>query len=294
MNLLLASSPRARSFFAVTAPDRAAGAVAGDSAGRRIRLALHYDGASFAGWQHQPDARTVQSELEAALARLIAQPVRVAAAGRTDRGVHATGQVVSFEVPRKWQPAELRRALNALLPADVWVAAAAEAEPGFHARFSATARGYVYRVATSVAARSPFIRRWCWPLGVPLELEALNACAAKLVGDHSFVAFAKSGQPERGDRCIVHRTTWRPWRDRGVEYHIVANRFLHHMVRYLVGSMIDVARGRRAPDDIDALLSGGADHGTSAPAPAEGLFLTRVYYPGDSLHEDVTTDAILP
>jgi tRNA pseudouridine38-40 synthase len=217
----------------------------------------------------------------------------VAAAGRTDRGVHAAGQVVSAAVPQKWRPDELRRALNAVLPADIWVSHAVGSETGFHARFSAVARGYVYRIATTPAARSPFVHRWCWPLGKPLELDALNAVSAMLLGEHSFRAFAKAGQPERGERCTVHRSEWRAWGQRGVEYAVVANRFLHHMVRYLVGTMVAVAQAQRPRADVAALLAGAADVETSPPAPPEGLFLTRVYYPDDSFEED-TTDAILP
>jgi tRNA pseudouridine38-40 synthase len=275
----------------VNAPDNlrhrvAAGEIA-------VRLTLQYDGSGFAGWQLQPRERTVQGELESALARLTDRPARVAAAGRTDRGVHAAGQVVSAAVPAKWQPAELQRALNAVLPSDIWVVDAGEADAAFHARFSAVARGYVYRVATTPAARSPFLRRWCWPLGRPLELAALDALAGELLGEHSFRAFAKAGQPERGERCTVHRSSWRAWGRRGVEYIIVANRFLHHMVRYLVGTMVAIALGQRGDGDLKALLAGGTPLETSPPAPPAGLFLARVYYPDDSIDED-TADAILP
>jgi tRNA pseudouridine38-40 synthase len=259
---------------------------------RHIRLTLHYDGAGFSGWQLQPGVRTVQSELEQALGRLLDQPVRVAAAGRTDRGVHATGQVVSVVVPLKWPATELRRALNEVLPSDLWVSAVAETADGFHARFSAIARGYVYRVATSPGGRSPFLNRWCWPLGRALPAETLDRLAASAVGDHSFQAFAKAGQPERGERCVVHRSTWRAWSVHGVQYEIVANRFLRHMVRYLVGTMVAAALGKRPADEFAALLAGDGSLETSPPAPPEGLYLTRVYYPGDSLDEDMT-DAIL-
>src|SRR5690606_39581274 len=202
---------------------------------RRIKLTLHYDGASYYGWQLQPRVRTVQGELEAALSRLANRPVTVIGAGRTDRGVHATGQVAAATVPGKWTAAALRRSLNAILPEDVWVAAAEPVPESFHPRYDAVARAYVYRVGTAESARSPFLRRWCWPLCRPLDLAALEAAAALLIGEHSFRAFAKAGQPERGDRCTVYRARWSPWQDHGVVLHITANRFLHHMVRYLVG-----------------------------------------------------------
>jgi tRNA pseudouridine38-40 synthase len=259
---------------------------------RRVKLTLHYDGAGFFGWQAQPDARTVQGELEAALERLTQTRGSVIAAGRTDRGVHATGQVVGVAVPERWTPAELRRALNAVLPADVWVVRAESVPWSFHARYDAIARAYVYRVGVREAARSPFLRRWCWPLGRALAPAALEEAASRFRGEHSFRAFAKSGQPERGELCTVERAEWRPWRSLGWELHVTANRFLHHMVRYMVGTMVDIALGRRPVDDVDRLLAGEGGVETSVPAPPEGLFLSRVLYARDEL-ESETADEVL-
>jgi tRNA pseudouridine38-40 synthase len=245
---------------------------------RRYRLTLHYDGAEFHGWQTQPNARTVQGVLESALSGIISRRADVMAAGRTDAGVHATGQVASAIVPGHWRAEVLQRALNAVLPPDVWVASVDEVALDFHARYDAVARGYTYRVGTEPAARSPFLRRWCWPLGHALAPQLLAQAAGQLPGRHSFRAFARSGQPERGEFCTVWSAQWAPWSDLGWTLRITANRFLHHMVRYLVGTMIDVARNRRPVSDIDALLRNESGFETSAPAPAKGLFLTRVYY----------------
>jgi tRNA pseudouridine38-40 synthase len=244
---------------------------------RRFKLTLHYDGAGFFGWQVQPGVRTVQAELEAALSRLRNSPTTVIAAGRTDRGVHATGQVVSALMPQKWTAAALERALNAVLPDDIWIAAAEDAEPDFHARYDATARSYIYQIGTRAESASPFYRRYCWPLGTSLPLEPLNDAARRFLGRHSFRAFAKAGQEERGDICTVSVAEWRGT-ERGVEFHVTADRFLHHMVRYMVGTMVDVARGRRPPTDIDLLLAGDSTLETSPPAPPEGLFLSHVSY----------------
>jgi tRNA pseudouridine38-40 synthase len=268
--------------------------VSPDPAERCVKLTLHYDGAGFAGWQIQPEQRTVQAELEGALSRLTDRTTRVIAAGRTDTGVHATGQVASALVPQKWTPFELRRALNAVLPRDLWVAAADEAPLDFHARYDALARGYVYRVGTEAAAQSPFLRRWCWPIGQPLASSALKDSARRFIGTHSFLAFAKAGQPERGERCTVWRAEWRPWPRAGTAFHIVANRFLHHMVRYMVGTMVDVARHRRTADDIDAMLRGETGVETSPPAPPEGLFLTRVYYDPSELQGEESANEVFP
>jgi tRNA pseudouridine38-40 synthase len=259
--------PCARSFRGVLSPIE-----------RRIRLTLHYDGAGFYGWQRQPAVRTVQSELEAALSRLTNRPTTVAGAGRTDRAVPALGQVASALVPAKWTPAALRRALNAVLPEDIWVAAAVEVDPSFHARFDAVARSYLYRVGTAEVAASPFRRHWCWPLLEPLDRGVLDDLAALLHGEHSFLAFARAGQEERGDRCTVYCARWVDWDDVGVELRITANRFLHHMVRYLVGTMVDAARGRRPAGDMAKLLAGAPGLETSPPAPPEGLFLQHVAY----------------
>jgi tRNA pseudouridine38-40 synthase len=254
----------------------------------RIRLTLHYDGGGFAGWQMQPAKRTVQGEIEAAVTRLTGRSGRVVAAGRTDAGVHATGQVAGVVVPDRWDAHELRRALNAVLPRDVWVVDARQVESDFHARYLAVARGYVYRIGTAEVSESPFVRRWCWPLVEPLPLDRLNDAAARFVGRHSFRAFAKAGQAHRGEHCIVHRAEWHAASQVTVAFHVVANRFLHHMVRYMVGTMVDIARGRRPVAHIDALLR--SDHGvvTSRPAPSAGLFLARVFYETD--HDTGTND----
>lgn len=248
----------------------------------RIRLTLHYDGRAFHGWQVQPDQRTVQGELERVVSRLINRPAAVIGSGRTDAGVHATGQVAAADVPQRWTPDALRRAMNALLPEDVWVADAALAPPWFHPRYDASSRSYVYRVGLAQHADSPFQARWCWPVLRPLDLGEMERAAEMFVGDHSFRAFAKSGQEERGDRCTVLEARWSPWEGLGLEFHVSANRFLHHMVRYLVGTMVDVGLGERPADHVAALLQGAEGLETSPPAPSEGLFLTAVTYPADA------------
>lgn len=247
---------------------------------RTLQLVLHYDGGGFSGWQRQPDARTVQGVLEAALERLCGMPVPVLGAGRTDAGVHARGQAAGVRVPERWTPREMRRALNAVLPADVWVAAAHAMRSEFHARYDATSRRYTYYVGTDEASRSPFRRRTEWALAQPLDVQALQAAAAVLPGTHVFLAFAVRGTAPAEDdhRCTVMRAEWRE-RAGGVEFEIEANRFLHHMVRFLVGTMVDVARGRREAGDMRRLLEAGDNGDTSPPAPAHALFLDAVNYP---------------
>jgi tRNA pseudouridine38-40 synthase len=249
---------------------------------RMVQLVLHYDGAGFSGWQRQPATRTVQGVLESALERLCNAPVGALGAGRTDAGVHARGQAVGVRVPLKWEAAELRRALNAVLPADVWVASAVEMSDAFHARYSATARRYSYHVGTDREAQSPFRRRWEWALEEALSRDALAQCARALLGTQRFLAFAVRGTaPEEDDhRCTIIEAAWRE-SPSGLVFEIEANRFLHHMVRFLVGTMIDIARGRRPISDFAMLLEADDNRRTSAPAPSHALFLEVVRYPRD-------------
>lgn len=243
----------------------------------RLGLTLHYDGSGFFGWQAQAVERTVQGELEAVVARLTGSDERVIASGRTDRGVHASGQVVAVDVPERWTAASFRKSANALLPPDVWIRSARRVPEGFHPRFDAVRRTYAYRVGTEEHAPSPFLRPWCWPVIEAVDVEVLRDLAGSLPGKRSFEAFAKSGQPERGYECEVFEADWAREKPHGLTFTISANRFLHHMVRYLVGTMIDVARGRRDHDDVALLLAGG-EATTSPPAPPEGLFLQHVDY----------------
>jgi tRNA pseudouridine38-40 synthase len=245
---------------------------------KRIAFTVQYDGTAFFGWQLQPTRRTVQGELERVLSRLFDRPARVIGSGRTDRGVHATGQVAAADAPPTWTAATLRRATNALLPEDVWVAHAAEVDPRFHPRFGARARTYVYRIGVAEVSASPFHARWCWPLGRELSISAMEEGARALIGEHSFRAFAKAGQEERGDRCIVSAAGWGEWSDIGLAFHITANRFLHHMVRYLVGTLVDIGLERRPLADLHLLLEGLGGLETSVPAPPPGLYLTEVRY----------------
>ena len=244
----------------------------------RYKLTLHYDGAAFRGWQVQPGQPTVQGAIERAVRRLAGERRPVVGAGRTDTGVHALGQVAAVTMPAPWTAATLADSLNALLPDAVWVRDAEAAAPEFNPRTEATARHYEYRVGTAPASASPFHRRWCWPLGRALDADALGRAAARLAGTRSFRAFAKSGQPKRGHLCCVFDAGWCRWDDLGLAFHVSANRFLHRMVRYLVGTMVEIGIGRRDEDEMARLLKEDPRIVTSPPAPPQGLFLTQVRY----------------
>ena len=247
---------------------------------RTFLVTLHYDGGGFAGWQRQAEGRTVQAVLEEVVGQLAKLPVRAHAAGRTDAGVHALGMAVSCTMPERWTAAAFHRALNALLPDDCWTEAVHDMQPGFHARTSANCRRYRYLVGTDPGAASPFRRRFEWALARPLDHDALAAAADALGGEHDFHAFSVRSSPRAHKRCRIRAAHWskRPERQ-GVSFDIAADRFLHHMVRMLVGTMVDIGLGRRALSDMHRLLDLESSVTTSPPAPARGLYFVAAEYP---------------
>lgn len=235
------------------------------------KLTLAYAGTAFAGWARQPERRTVQEELERAIATILGEPIATSVAGRTDAGVHAWAQVASYP-----HEALDPRNLNALLPDDVAVLASEPAEEGFDARHSARSRTYCYRIHNS-RIRSPFERGLALHVARGLDLDALDACAAALPGFRDFTAFTPTETQHVRFQRNVLSAHWR--RNREVlEFWIEADSFLRQMNRILIGTMLEVAGGTRELDEFTALLAGAPRSAAGRTAPAQGLYLARVAY----------------
>jgi tRNA pseudouridine38-40 synthase len=208
----------------------------------------------------------------------------VVAAGRTDTGVHARGQVVHFDHGVRMSTRDLRRAWNARLPAAIWVARLARARPDFHARHDAVARTYRYQLALGAMGASPFVRRYAWPVERPLDWEAMDDATEALIGTHDFRRFAKGAGEHRTantrepGRCTVRAARWLRSRE-GRALEITADRFLRHMVRALVGSIVAAGLGRIGADEVAAALAPDGARPRAGYAPPQGLFLWEVEYP---------------
>lgn len=240
-----------------------------------VRLDLEYDGGSFKGWAAQPGLRTVQGELEAALGTVLRELIQLTVAGRTDAGVHASGQVASFKTDAEVRE-DLARRLNGVGPDDIAATAAAVVEDGFDARHSAKSRSYRYRVLVR-SAPSPFEqgRALWWPHRI--DLEALEACAAALPGTHDFTAFTPTQTDHvRFDRDILAAS----WEQEGdiLTFRITADAFMRNMVRILVGTMLEASGGRRTPKSFHELLEGAPRTEAGDTAPPHGLYLESVSY----------------
>ena len=264
------------------------------------KLTLAYDGTDFRGWQVQPGERTIQGELQSALGRIVGETPLPQGSGRTDAGVHALAQVASFPLLARIPPANLLRALNRSLPGAIRVLSAETVAGGFHARHSAIAKTYEYRVLPVEPAEGqicpPILARYVYPYSWPVELDLLNEAAQTFVGEHDFRSFAatdpdltartadhdSSVQTEvRSTVRTIHSSVWQEQLTDGLHlfvYRVRGNGFLHHMVRNLVGTMLDVGRGYMKLEEIPQILAAKNRALAGPTAPARGLFLHSVEY----------------
>ncbi len=253
---------------------------------RTILLVLEYDGTDFAGFQVQPGQRTVQQELESAVARVTGQQIRIKGAGRTDAGVHATGQVASLITSSHLDVETLARALNANLPPDVTVRQAREVPEGFHARFSARSRAYRYWV-WNAPSPTPLGRRYSYHWPRPVDLDSMSAAAATLVGTHDFASFAGAADASRTEGNTVRTLIRLACRRQGdlVEFEVEANAFLPKMVRNIVGTLLLVGSGKLRVEQVGEMLEAKRRAAAGPTAPARGLCLVEVRYPPAVLGE---------
>lgn len=243
---------------------------------RTLKLTVAYDGTAFAGWQLQANQRTVQGVLEEALQPIEGSRVVVYAAGRTDAGVHAAGQVISFTLTSAISCDALVRALNVRLDRDVRVMSAEDAPDGFNARFHARQKTYRYAIYNAAVVPPP-LRQFVWPVPQPLDVVAMNEAAALLIGEHDFAAFQGAGSDvitTRREILASHVLS----REAQVFYEVTGTGFLRHMVRNIVGTLVDIGRGRRPVADVERVLHSRERAQASATAPPHGLTLVRVDY----------------
>ncbi len=242
------------------------------------RFTLEYDGAGFKGWQSQAGGqRTVQDEFEAAIERVTGQRLRVAAAGRTDAGVHALGQVASAQISTELSPAVLQRALNQAMPEDLAVVAAERAADDFHARYSAVGKLYCYRVWIT-ATRSPLRSARAHWVARKLDVPAMSKAAEAFMGRHDFAALQAAGSDVESTLRTVKRLEVEQESPGELVFWAEADGFLRHMVRNLVGTLLEVGSGRRSIESMTELLACGDRRRAGPTAPAAGLSLVRVFY----------------
>ncbi len=243
----------------------------------RFRLTLEYDGALFSGWQVQPDARTVQGELENALARLFGHSITVIGSGRTDAGVHATAQVAHFDTDFARPARDIVRALNALTPSGLSVLAASQVDASFHARYSARYRQYTYRIFQR--PEPPALDRdRVWHYSRPLDIAAMDEAAGYLIGNHDFSAFRAASCAAKSPVRTISTLKLEQNGDL-LTITVGANAFLYHMVRNIVGTLVKVGLGDWPPQRMGEVLASRDRKQAAAMAPASGLYLTRVEYP---------------
>ena len=241
-----------------------------------VKLIIEYDGSRYAGWQRQPDQPTIQESVETALFQLTQQRVPIVAAGRTDAGVHALGQVVSFRIDRDWTEHEWTKGFNARLPEDIAVRSSALMPDDFHARYSAKGKLYEYRILTR-PERPSIDRAYLWHVYKPLNLDSMREAASLLIGKHDFTSFEGALTDNEDPLCHLQQLSLLQQGDR-LFIQAYADRFLKHMVRAIVGTLVEVGHAKRTAGSLAEVLKEKSRPAAGRTAPAHGLFLVRVDY----------------
>jgi tRNA pseudouridine38-40 synthase len=241
-----------------------------------VKLIVEYDGSRYAGWQRQPDQPTIQEAIETAIVHLTQHKVSVIGAGRTDAGVHALGQVVSFHIDRDWTPREWIKGLNAMLPDDITARSAAIMPDEFHARYSASGKLYEYRILNR-PERPAIDRAYVWHVHKPLDHNAMQEATTSLVGSHDFSSFEGTLTDNEDPVCFLEQLAVTRQGDH-LFIHTYSNRFLKHMVRTVVGTLVEVGHAKRKPESLADVLAAKDRTAAGRTAPANGLFLVRVDY----------------
>lgn len=241
-----------------------------------FKVTIEYDGTAYAGWQRQPNQPTIQEAVEAALRRITQADISAIAAGRTDAGVHALGQVVSFKTDKRLSPDDWLRALNATLPVDISARSVEQVSDDFHARFSAVRKHYAYRILHR-PFRSALERTRAWHLYGTLNLDAMREASGHLVGKHDFSSFQGHPTDVENPVCDLQRLDIITDQD-VVRIEIEADRFLKQMVRAMVGTLVEVGQGKRRPEDMKRILEAKDRRAAGYTAPAQGLYLIAVAY----------------
>ncbi|WP_432738377.1 tRNA pseudouridine(38-40) synthase TruA [Maridesulfovibrio sp. FT414] len=245
---------------------------------KRIKITVAYDGTDFCGWQLQSGVRTVQGELEGAIARITGSPVRAHGSGRTDSGVHALGQVVHFDVDARRASVPWQQALNSLLPDDITVLDCEHVSDEFHSRFSALRKSYTYSLWLNNSFFLPWRRRFVWKCG-PLDLDALDRGMAFFQGEHDFASFQNTGTTVSSTvRTIFEFSRQSGETEHEILLRVCGSGFLKQMVRNMIGCLVEIGRGKAEPDSVRSLLQMKDRTLAPATAPAQGLCLEGVYY----------------
>jgi tRNA pseudouridine38-40 synthase len=254
---------------------------------RNLELLIEYSGATFAGWQVQPNQRTAMGEIERAIARITQETVRVVAASRTDSGVHAYGQVCSFRTRSTLTTAKLWAGLNGVLPDEIGVRRVREVPDSFHARFSARGKHYRYQIFNR-ATRSPILAPTAWHVPEDLDLSAMQRAATFFEGEHDFSSLATKGPGgDRDDSCVRRLHAVRVGQSKNLlTVNVVGDAFLYKMVRTIVGTLVLVGQGKQPPEWVAAAIAAKRREDAGPTAPAHGLFLVRVFYEGDEFDRE--------